>query len=140
MQRSLSISCLCALMTIAFTQIGSASRPHGVGAGPEITSVQWLNEPEVGEEALLEIWSVDERGVIAEVMIDWGDGSFDFAHTYCLQGPERGLPHRMVLGHEYQEPGEYTITIVAVSKPSCFAPNGSSRFSEEVLLDVGVMP
>ena len=34
--------------------------------------------------------------------------------------------------------GEYTVTIIAVSKPSCFSPNGSMRESEEVMVDVVV--
>ena len=140
MRRLTALCLLCVVFSFGVARDTSAARPHGVGTSPEITSVEWLDEPAAGEEAWLEVWSVDEHGVIVEVMIDWGDGTFDFAHSYCLQGPERGLPHRMLLPHTYQEPGLYEITIVAISKPSCYAPNGSSRESKEVTIDVAVMP
>ena len=89
---------------------------------------------------MLEVWSVDEQGVITEVIVDWGDGPISFAHAFCVQGDVRGQPHRMLLDHVYEEPGEYTVTVIAISKPRCFAPSGTSRESEEVSVDTLVTP
>ena len=135
------LSSLLVILTLAFLTSPQAlnAGPHGTPAGPTITSAEWEGEVESGETQRFIIDAVDPRGAITEVIVDWGDNSISFAHTFCLQGEERGTPAHLILDHYYEQPGEYTVTVYAVSKPRCFSPSGTARESEPLFVDTFVI-
>jgi hypothetical protein len=106
--------------------------------GPVILSAEWESDPEVGEEAYLIVDAVDPHGVITEIQVDFGN-SIVFAHAFCLPGVEVGKPYRMIIPNVYDEAGEYTVAVRAISKPHCRA-RGGFRTSEEVEFDTFVLP
>lgn len=118
---------LFALADFAPTAQAQSGRP-----GPVITSVAWEADPVVGQPAVLLVEAVDPHGVITELQVMFGN-SIVFAHTYCVQGDEPGTPVRMRLDTVYEEPGEYTVVVRALSKPSCRA-RGGYRYSQEIEL------
>jgi hypothetical protein len=61
----------------------------------------------------------DPDGVIWEIEVEWGDGTYAWATTFCVQGKRVGKTARMRIGHPYQEDGTYRVRIHASSYPRC---------------------
>jgi hypothetical protein len=123
MRKLLAASMVLAFL-IAIVPSASAAPPPGRGPNPrpsvEILGVQPGTEP--GPEGELEhVFSIDAydpNGIITEVIVQFGDNSIAFAHTYCvIFGP--GEVAHMQIGHAYQESGTYTVRAWAISVPEC---------------------
>lgn len=69
-------------------------------------------------EHVYEIEAHDRDGVITEVVVQFGDRSVAFAHTYCVIFGEGEVAH-MRIGHVYQESGTYIVRAMATSVPEC---------------------
>ena len=102
----------------------SAAPPPGRGPGPrptvEILGVRPGTEPgpEGEMEHIFSIEAHDPDGIITEVVVQFGDNSIAFAHTFCvIFGP--GEVAHMEIGHAYQESGTYTVRAWAESVPEC---------------------
>ena len=107
-------------------------------AGPVILSAEWESDPVVGEEAYLIVDAVDPHGVITEVQVQFGN-SIVYAHAFMLPGIKPGDPWRMIIPNTYEEAGDYTVVVRAISKPN-FKSRGPSRTSEEVEFETYVSP
>lgn len=122
--KKLLIVSLAAWMLVTLGTSASAARKPRKAPNPlptvEILGVEPGTEP--GPEGELEqIFSIDAydpNGIITEVIVEFGDGSVSFAHTYCvIFGP--GEVAHMKIGHSYQASGTYTVRAWATSVPEC---------------------
>jgi hypothetical protein len=82
--------------------------------------------PEGESEFIFHIDAHDPNGVITEVIVEFGDNSIVFAHTYCvIFGP--GEVAHMQIGHAYEAPGTYTVQAWAISVSNC---SGRGHYQE----------
>ena len=122
--RKLLASSIVAATLVGLVPAASAAPPPGRGpnARPtvEILGVELGTEP--GPEGEVEhIFSIDAHdpdGVITEVVVEFGDNSVAFAHTFCvIFGP--GEVAHMRIGHSYLESGTYLVRAWTTSVPEC---------------------
>lgn len=115
------------IVAVLFALVPAASADPGAARGPrsprptvEILGVELGSEP--GPEGEVEhIFSIDAHdpdGIITEVIVEFGDNSVVFAHTYCvIFGP--GEVAHMKIGNHYETSGTYTVKAWAISVPEC---------------------
>jgi len=123
---------LAALSLVPLAQVPAAAQDPD--DAPVITLMEWKEPPvtsssdRCGEqgtcaEEVLVVEAVDPDSSITEVEI-WFDENGDraplvWAHTYCVQGTEPGIPARLEVGASFSEPGKYVVAAVAHSHQGC---------------------
>ena len=123
---------------------GAVGHPPTVGEPvattrpPEILLARWDAKPRAGVESQLRVIAHDPDGVVWDVAIWWGDQSFAQASTYCVEGKSPGEPVRVLVGHEYAEPGAYTIRVQVASVSACDATDDEHELSKKARFRVVV--
>lgn len=99
---------------------GAAGSAGSSGPRPRIIEATWITAPvNAGSLEMLEIRAVDPDGIVSQLNVLWGDGSFTHADLICL-GP--GEVATVRLTHRYSDPGRVVVRIQAFSSSRCFGP------------------
>lgn len=125
MRRALVLVVIALMVTPVLP--ASAERRRDPRPTVEIVGVTGPQEGPEGEaEHIFQIDAHDPNGVITEVIVEFGDNSIVFAHTYCvIFGP--GEVAHMQIGHAYEAPGTYTVQAWAISVSNC---SGRGHYQE----------
>ena len=121
MRRTVAFTAAVLVLAIWATPASAARRPRPTATLVDTGTIT----TEQGDETYLEVLARDPDGIITEIEVRWGDGSFTFAHSYpCFlpSVPEPGTTHRYLVSNPYQEPGTYRVQYVVHSISGCDAP------------------
>jgi acyl dehydratase len=105
---------------VLLTAICVSATPNAAIAAPQVSSFRFLDPPQAGRVATLEIHVRDDAERVDDVHVYWGDGAVTQAKLSTVNPLEPlGSDQRVTLDHSYARPGGYWLGIEA------FSPSGA---------------